>query len=173
MKSQHEVPSESPSTPNISVPPTLTTPGIWLLAVILFAGPALALLAHLRPILTSHLTRTLIRPTPSRNEEARPQPNILVRTALKLLSHGPVPHHVAFIMDGNRRYARKMNVDTGVGHVIGRQTLKTTLNWCMKLGVRVVTVYAFSIENFKRKKEEVDLLMDLAEQVFEEYVQNR
>ncbi|KAJ3053766.1 hypothetical protein HK097_003451 [Rhizophlyctis rosea] len=171
MKSQHEVPSKgtySPSTPDIPAAPMLTTSATWLLAIILFAGPILALLTHLRPVLTRHLTR----PIPSRDEEARPQPNIFVRSALRLLSLGPVPHHVAFIMDGNRRYARKMNVETGVGHVAGRQTLKTTLDWCMRLGVRVVTVYAFSIENFKRRKEEVDLLMDLAEQVFEEYVQN-
>ncbi|KAI1231124.1 hypothetical protein IHE44_0008057 [Lamprotornis superbus] len=79
---------------------------------------------------------------------------------------GPMPKHVAFIMDGNRRYAQKCHVERQQGHSQGFDKLAQTLRWCLNLGIREVTVYAFSIENFKRSKEEVDGLMDLARQKF-------
>ncbi|XP_025918250.1 dehydrodolichyl diphosphate synthase complex subunit DHDDS isoform X3 [Apteryx rowi] len=77
-----------------------------------------------------------------------------------------MPKHVAFIMDGNRRYAQKCHVERQQGHSQGFDKLAQTLRWCLNLGIREVTVYAFSIENFKRSKEEVDGLMDLARQKF-------
>ncbi|KAF2987609.1 hypothetical protein EK904_013439 [Melospiza melodia maxima] len=82
------------------------------------------------------------------------------------LQAGPMPKHVAFIMDGNRRYAQKCHVERQQGHSQGFDKLAQTLRWCLNLGIREVTVYAFSIENFKRSKEEVDGLMDLARQKF-------
>lgn len=79
-----------------------------------------------------------------------------------ILKAGHIPRHVAIIMDGNRRFARKMQFDrTFLGHVHGFETLHQTLEWCLDLGITEVTVYAFSIENFKRSKEEVDGLMEL------------
>ncbi|KAJ3152951.1 hypothetical protein HDU86_005406 [Geranomyces michiganensis] len=75
-------------------------------------------------------------------------------------------------MDGNRRYARKAGVQTGVGHAMGSKKLEETLEWCLSLGVQVVTVYAFSIENFKRPAAEVDVLMDLACRKLEEFSNN-
>ncbi|XP_010134488.1 PREDICTED: dehydrodolichyl diphosphate synthase isoform X3 [Buceros rhinoceros silvestris] len=83
-----------------------------------------------------------------------------------ILKAGPMPKHVAFIMDGNRRYAQKCHVERQEGHSQGFEKLAETLRWCLNLGIREVTVYAFSIENFKRSKEEVDGLMDLARQKF-------
>lgn len=80
---------------------------------------------------------------------------------------GRIPQHIAFIMDGNRRYAKKNSVNTSAGHYKGFDKLSETLKWCLDLGVPEVTVYAFSIENFKRSKEEVDALMDLARDKFE------
>lgn len=77
-----------------------------------------------------------------------------------------MPKHVAFIMDGNRRYAQKQHVERQQGHSQGFEKLAQTLRWCLKLGIHEVTVYAFSIENFKRSKEEVDGLMELARQKF-------
>ena len=68
-------------------------------------------------------------------------------------------------MDGNRRFAKKMHYGRAFqGHVLGFEKLKETLHWCLDLGVTEVTVYAFSIENFKRSKEEVDGLMELTKQ---------
>ncbi|KAJ0066281.1 hypothetical protein NL108_005511, partial [Boleophthalmus pectinirostris] len=79
---------------------------------------------------------------------------------------GPMPKHVAFIMDGNRRFARKKNMDRQEGHTQGFNKLAETLRWCKHLDIQEVTVYAFSIENFKRTKDEVDGLMELARQKF-------
>lgn len=77
------------------------------------------------------------------------------------LRMGPIPKHVSFIMDGNRRYARKQNMSIKMGHEAGGFTLLTLLYICKKIGVNCVSCYAFSIENFKRPKEEVDTLMEL------------
>ncbi|KAH9636704.1 hypothetical protein HF086_003252 [Spodoptera exigua] len=86
---------------------------------------------------------------------------------IKVVKTGRIPKHVAFIMDGNRRYAKKNSVDNCAGHYKGFDKLSETLKWCLDLGIPEVTVYAFSIENFKRSKEEVDGLMDLARDKFQ------
>lgn len=78
------------------------------------------------------------------------------------LKQGPIPQHVAFEMDGNRRYARGKRMETIEGHHHGFEALARVLEICYKSGVRVVTVYAFSIENFNRPQYEVDGLMQLA-----------
>lgn len=80
---------------------------------------------------------------------------------LRVLSIGPIPSHIAFIMDGNRRYAMKRCMEEGDGHKAGFTTLMSTLQSCYELGVKYVTVYAFSIDNFKRNPDEVQSLMDL------------
>ncbi|KAK4542983.1 hypothetical protein LTR36_005981 [Oleoguttula mirabilis] len=78
------------------------------------------------------------------------------------LKCGPIPQHIAFVMDGNRRYARNHKLETVEGHHLGFEALARVLEVCYKSGVRVVTIYAFSIENFKRSRWEVDALMDMA-----------
>lgn len=78
------------------------------------------------------------------------------------LKQGPIPQHVAFEMDGNRRYARGKKMETIEGHHHGFEALARVLEICYKCGVKVVTVYAFSIENFNRPQYEVDGLMQLA-----------
>lgn len=75
---------------------------------------------------------------------------------------GPVPQHIAFVMDGNRRFARKNHIETAEGHNMGFEALAKILEVCYKSGVKVVTVYAFSIENFKRPLHEVNALMEIA-----------
>ncbi|XP_059060115.1 dehydrodolichyl diphosphate synthase complex subunit Dhdds-like [Achroia grisella] len=82
--------------------------------------------------------------------------------SIKVLKTGRVPEHIAFIMDGNRRYAKKKGVKSDVGHSKGFDKLTEILKWCSVLGVREVTVYAFSIENFKRTQEEVNTIMNIA-----------
>ena len=79
----------------------------------------------------------------------------------------PVPKHVAIIMDGNRRYAREVlkAENTNKGHEMGKDKLKEVLEWCIKADVRVLTVYAFSTENFSREEEEVDFLLNLIKEM--------
>lgn len=86
----------------------------------------------------------------------------LRETVIGALRCGPIPEHIAFVMDGNRRWARKASVETVEGHNMGFEALARILEVCYKSGVRVVTIYAFSIENFKRSRYEVDGLMDMA-----------
>ncbi|CAG03368.1 unnamed protein product, partial [Tetraodon nigroviridis] len=99
--------------------------------------------------------------------------NLLERFSANVLKAGPMPKHVAFIMDGNRRFARKKNMECLKGHMQGFNKLAETLRWCKHLNIQEVTVYAFSIENFKRTKEEVDGLMELARQKFVKLLEER
>ena len=69
--------------------------------------------------------------------------------------------HVAIIMDGNRRWAKKRMLPSAAGHKKGVEALRATLKACAKFGVKYLTVYAFSTENWKRDKEEVEFLMSL------------
>ena len=95
----------------------------------------------------------------------------LRRCMFAILSVGPVPSHIAFIMDGNRRYAKKKNMEEGDGHKAGFNVLTSLLRYCYELGVRYVTVYAFSIDNFKRKSTEVQSLMELMQKKIEELLE--
>ena len=69
--------------------------------------------------------------------------------------------HIAIIMDGNRRWAKERNLPSAVGHKKGVDALKTTMRACDDFGIKYLTVYAFSTENWNRKPEEVNFLMDL------------
>ncbi|MBQ3685469.1 MAG: di-trans,poly-cis-decaprenylcistransferase [Candidatus Methanomethylophilaceae archaeon] len=75
----------------------------------------------------------------------------------------PLPQHIAIIMDGNRRFAREMGESPEEGHRRGRDKLEEVLHWCLDLGIKDLTVYAFSTENFRREESEVDYLMELLE----------
>lgn len=79
-----------------------------------------------------------------------------------------VPSHIAIIMDGNGRWAKKRGMPRTYGHKAGADTLRKILTYCGELGVKYLTVYAFSTENWKRAKEEVDALMFL----FKTYLKN-
>lgn len=76
-------------------------------------------------------------------------------------------------MDGNRRFASKSRIDKKQGHSRGFDKLSETLQWCLDLGIQEVTVYAFSIENFKRSNAEVDALMSLARDKFEKLLEEK
>lgn len=69
--------------------------------------------------------------------------------------------HVAIIMDGNRRWAKERNLPSAVGHKKGVDALKAAMRACDDFGIKYLTVYAFSTENWNRKPEEVNFLMDL------------
>ncbi len=81
----------------------------------------------------------------------------------KLLKVGSDLKHIAFIMDGNGRWAKARGKERTYGHIEGAKAFEKTVDYCGRLGVDTVTVYAFSTENFKRPKEEVDKIMSLLE----------
>ncbi len=70
-------------------------------------------------------------------------------------------------MDGNRRFAKDLDLNNELGHEKGAQHLEEVLEWCWDLDIKIITVYALSTENFKRKKDEVKGLMDLFDKMFQ------
>ena len=72
-----------------------------------------------------------------------------------------LPQHIGIIMDGNGRWAKKRGLPRSAGHSAGADSLKKIITEANNLGVKYITVYAFSTENWKRPKEEVDYLMSL------------
>ena len=77
--------------------------------------------------------------------------------------------HIAFIMDGNGRWAKKRGMPRTYGHKHGVKTFEEIAEYCSQIGLEAVTVYAFSTENWKRPQEEVDALMGLVEQYLDEF----
>lgn len=79
----------------------------------------------------------------------------------KKVDIGVPPNHIAVIMDGNGRWAKKRGLPRSAGHAAGAETFRRIATYCKEIGVRYFTVYAFSTENWKRPQEEVDALMNL------------
>ena len=80
-----------------------------------------------------------------------------------------LPTHIAIIMDGNRRWARNKNMDAKLGHKEGAKTLEKIVRFCNKIGLKYLTVYAFSTENWKRAENEVKALMLLLQGYLDDY----
>ncbi|RLG36081.1 di-trans,poly-cis-decaprenylcistransferase [Methanosarcinales archaeon] len=78
-----------------------------------------------------------------------------------------LPEHVAIIMDGNRRFARKIGVSAEEGYLYGAEVTERMIEWCFDLGIKQLTIYAFSIENFCRTEEEKEQLFELMRAEFE------
>jgi tritrans,polycis-undecaprenyl-diphosphate synthase [geranylgeranyl-diphosphate specific] len=78
-----------------------------------------------------------------------------------------VPNHIGIIMDGNRRFSRRLMLKPWKGHEWGAKKIAKVLEWCREYGIRELTLYTFSIQNFNRPKEEFDYLMDLFRTNFE------
>ena len=81
--------------------------------------------------------------------------------ALPISETLPPPRHIAIIMDGNGRWAKKRGLPRTAGHAAGAETFRTIANYCRTLGVEYLTVYAFSTENWKRSQEEISGIMKL------------
>jgi undecaprenyl diphosphate synthase len=79
-----------------------------------------------------------------------------------------LPQHIAIIMDGNGRWAKKKNLPRIMGHRSGAKTVDAITEACARLGIKALTLYTFSSENWKRPKEEVDALMKLLEQALKD-----
>lgn len=94
--------------------------------------------------------------------------------AMRVLQTGKIPRHIAFIMDGNRRFAKKLKLKSSTdGHIHGFDKLAESLQWCLDIGIEEVTVYAFSIENFKRSQDEVDKLLEMAREKFQKFMEEK
>lgn len=79
-----------------------------------------------------------------------------------------IPYHLGIIIDGNRRWAKERGMPTLEGHRAGYNKLKEVAKWCQSKGVKILTIFAFSTENWHRSKAEVNYLMDLLSQAFSE-----
>ncbi len=76
---------------------------------------------------------------------------------------GKMPEHIAIVLDGNRRWASERFLDSWIGHKYGGERVNQLLNWCLDLGVRCVTLYSFSTENFTRSPKEVEEIFHIIE----------
>ncbi len=92
------------------------------------------------------------------------------QSLLEDIKKDPLPKHVAVIMDGNRRFARQLKVSSDEGHLLGKERLEEFLDWAYDIGIKIVTVYAFSTENFKRGSAEIEYLMNLYANSFNDLV---
>ena len=82
------------------------------------------------------------------------------------VKNGAKLEHIAIILDGNRRWASENEVNPWLGHKRGAETVEQLLDWCEKLGVKFVTLYTFSTENFRRSPAEVEEIMRIAGEEF-------
>ena len=81
-----------------------------------------------------------------------------------------MPQHIAIIMDGNRRWAKEKGMDTKLGHKAGAETLEKIASFANEIGLKYLTVYAFSTENWKRTKEEIGALMLLLQNYLDKFL---
>ncbi|MCW4001875.1 MAG: polyprenyl diphosphate synthase [Candidatus Bathyarchaeota archaeon] len=85
---------------------------------------------------------------------------------------GTKPEHVAIILDGNRRWASERSLNPWIGHRYGADKIEDLLDWCLELGVKTITLYAFSTENFRRSPKEVNEIMQVAEEKLRTILEN-
>ncbi|XP_068644342.1 dehydrodolichyl diphosphate synthase 2-like [Aristolochia californica] len=116
-------------------------------------------------------------PAVAEREEAREEDRDEVSESVEYqlpagLRQDLMPKHVAVIMDGNSRWARARGLPTGAGHEAGVKSLKEMVKCCCKWGIKVLTVFAFSSENWYRSRGEVDFLMALLERVIKMEIEN-
>lgn len=84
----------------------------------------------------------------------------------------PVPTHIAIVMDGNGRWAKKRGLPRTAGHAVGAETFRKIANYSKSIGLKYLTVYAFSTENWKRSEEEVAAIMELLEKYLREAIRD-
>lgn len=82
-------------------------------------------------------------------------------------------NHIAIILDGNRRYAKSKGLPPWEGHRAGAENIRNLFDWCKELGVHEVTLYTFSVKNFKRDPLEVKFLMNLFREFFEKLMKEK
>ena len=85
------------------------------------------------------------------------------RMLRKEIESGPMPRHLALILDGNRRWARSKSKPPWYGHAVGAEKVEEVLKWCLELGIETITLYVLSTENLKREREELEKLLEIIE----------
>ncbi len=88
-------------------------------------------------------------------------PSIFLQSDLNSIDLSKIPHHIAFIMDGNRRWAANHELPLVAGHWKGAERMDSLVQAACKLGIKVLTLFSFSTENWKRSQEEINALMEL------------
>ena len=88
------------------------------------------------------------------------------------VKNGEKLEHIAIILDGNRRWASEKDLNPWLGHKKGAETVEQLLEWCDKLNVKIVTLYTFSTENFRRSPQEIEAIMRIAEEKFRKLLTN-
>ena len=91
---------------------------------------------------------------------------------VKVAAERPVPVHIAIVMDGNGRWAKKRGLPRQAGHKVGAEAFRTIANYAKSIGLKYLTVYAFSTENWKRPEEEVNAIMELLENYLREAIRD-
>lgn len=82
-------------------------------------------------------------------------------------SNNKMPRHIGIIMDGNRRFAKRLMLKPWMGHEWGAKKVESLFKWCKEIGIKEVTLYTFSVENFNRPKDEFNFLMDIFRKEFD------
>jgi len=88
------------------------------------------------------------------------------------IKDGEMPSHVGVILDGNRRWARSRGLPPWSGHEEGAKRVEELLKWCIEAGIKTLTIYVFSTENFQRPREEVDAIMRLAKKYIKRAIES-
>lgn len=91
---------------------------------------------------------------------------------LREIEKKPLPNHIAIILDGNGRWAKKRGLSRNLGHKAGAKNLYTIVKYAYELGIKAVTVFAFSTENWNRPEDEINYLMEEALKFKDEYREN-
>ncbi|OPY59071.1 MAG: Isoprenyl transferase [Pelotomaculum sp. PtaU1.Bin035] len=94
-----------------------------------------------------------------------------VQELMKTIDKQRLPRHIAIIMDGNGRWAQKQGLPRAFGHRAGVESLRDIIKLCCELKIQILTVYAFSTENWKRPREEINVLMDLLVEYLKKEIQ--
>ena len=92
-------------------------------------------------------------------------------TTAEARGHPRLPRHIAIILDGNGRWAKKRGLPRTAGHAAGAETFRRIATYCKDIGIEYLTVYAFSTENWKRPREEIDAIMNLLGKYLRESVE--
>ena len=90
----------------------------------------------------------------------------------RAISKGEMPSHIAIIMDGNRRWAIEKGLEPWLGHRAGADKVEEVINWCLKFGIKIVTFFVLSTENFKRSAEELTELFNLLKEKATKYLED-
>ena len=85
-------------------------------------------------------------------------------------TYNKVPRHIGIILDGNRRFAKRLMLKPWMGHEWGAKKVEALFKWCKEIGIKEVTLYTFSVENFDRPKDEFEFLMDVFRKKFDKLI---